>query len=201
MKNVSDRPVLLSWPNGQGRGLYIARNDSAEGIIGYLSEGETTIALSSQTERVFPLLRPSTYPEIDPENMMELEIRWRFAQPIVRRTPRTLRLTILGHGSYIRPTPRVIHHYEPMTPEKARRGVTDSHPDDDERVVRDGKSYSIKQRGGRPHDWASEWSLLFASGRRTQSSTGKRSLMHWRQKSGVPKPLLFTARSRLACPC
>jgi hypothetical protein len=59
LKNFSDRPILLSWPSGQGRGLYIARNDSAEGIMGYLSEGETTIALSSQAERVFPLLRPS----------------------------------------------------------------------------------------------------------------------------------------------
>jgi hypothetical protein len=94
LKNFSDRPVLLSWPNGQGRGLYIARNDSAEGIMRYLFEGETTIVLSSQAERVFPLLRPSAYSKIDPENMMELEIRWQFAQPIVWRTPRTLRVAI-----------------------------------------------------------------------------------------------------------
>ena len=59
LKNFSDRPVLLSWPNGQGRGLYIARNDSAEGIMRYVYEGETTIVLPSQAERVFPLLRPS----------------------------------------------------------------------------------------------------------------------------------------------
>jgi hypothetical protein len=84
----------LSWPNGQGRGLYIARIDSVEGIMGYLSEGETTIVLSSQAERVFPLLRPSAYSEIDPENMMQLEIRWQFAQPILWRVPRTLRVTI-----------------------------------------------------------------------------------------------------------
>ena len=94
LKNFSDRPVLLSWPNGQGRGLYVARNDSAEGIMRYLSDGETTIMLSSQAERVFPLLRPSAYSEIDPENMMELEIRWRSAQPIVWRTPRTLPVAI-----------------------------------------------------------------------------------------------------------
>jgi hypothetical protein len=94
LKNFSDRPILLSWPNGQGRGLYIARNDSVEGIMGYLSEGETTIVLSSQAERVFPLLRPSAYSEIDPENMMQLEIRWQFAQPILWRVPRTLRVTI-----------------------------------------------------------------------------------------------------------
>src|SRR5581483_7482919 len=94
LKNVSDRPVLLSWPNSQGRGLYIARNDSAEGIMNYLSEGETTIALSSQGEKVFPLLRPSAYSEIDSENMMELEIRWQIAQPIVWRKPRMLRVAI-----------------------------------------------------------------------------------------------------------
>lgn len=94
LKNFSDRPVLLSWPNGQGRGLYIARNDSAEGIMRYLFEGETAIVLASQAERVFPLLRPSVYSEIDPENMMELKIRWQFAQPIVWCAPRTLRVTI-----------------------------------------------------------------------------------------------------------
>jgi hypothetical protein len=41
-------------------------------------------------EAVLPLLKPHTYADIAPENMMELQIRWQFAQPILWREPRTL---------------------------------------------------------------------------------------------------------------
>jgi hypothetical protein len=90
LKNVGDRPILLSWTDGQADRLKIARDDSAKNIMRSLFEGEATIALSPQAETVLPLLKPQRYADIDPENMMELEIRWQFAQHMLWRNPRTL---------------------------------------------------------------------------------------------------------------
>ena len=38
LKNVSERPILVSWDNGQSDRLIIARDQSAEGIMRYLYE-------------------------------------------------------------------------------------------------------------------------------------------------------------------
>ncbi|MGJ5082725.1 hypothetical protein [Bradyrhizobium sp. HKCCYLS3013] len=94
LKNVSERPILISWTDGQSDKLIVARDRTAEGLFRYLHASETTISLPPQGEAILPLLRPSTFPEIDPENMMEIEMRWQFAQPILWRRPRMLRISI-----------------------------------------------------------------------------------------------------------
>jgi hypothetical protein len=90
LKNLSDRPILLSWADGNSTQLRIAKSQSVRAIMMSLVEGETTIALSPKAEATLPLFRPSGYDCIDPENMLELAIRWQFAQPIIWREPRRL---------------------------------------------------------------------------------------------------------------
>jgi hypothetical protein len=94
LKNVSERPILLSWTDGDAAKLRIGRDQSSRGIMRTLFDGETTIALSPQGEAVLPMFRPQAYEVIDPENMMELDLRWQFAQPVLWRAPRKLRIKI-----------------------------------------------------------------------------------------------------------
>jgi hypothetical protein len=94
LKNVSERPILVSWTDGQADQLIVAKDHSPEGIFRYLQEGETTISLAPQDEAVLPLLRPRTYEQIDVENMMEVELRWRLAQPVLWQLPRRLPVRI-----------------------------------------------------------------------------------------------------------
>jgi hypothetical protein len=90
LKNVSERPILLSWTDGNACQIRIARNQSSREIMRTLFDGETTIALSPQAEATLPLFKPQPYDDIDSENMLELAISWQFAQPIWWRSPRTL---------------------------------------------------------------------------------------------------------------
>jgi hypothetical protein len=39
------------------------------------------ISLGAEAEVFLLVLKPSTYNEIDSDNRMEIELRWRFAQP------------------------------------------------------------------------------------------------------------------------
>jgi hypothetical protein len=90
LKNVSDRPILLSWTDGQTDRLKIARDHSARNIMRSLFAGETTIALAPQAATRLPVIKPRMYADVDPENILQLEIRWQFAQPILWRKARSL---------------------------------------------------------------------------------------------------------------
>jgi hypothetical protein len=90
LKNLSERPILLSWADGNYTQLRIAKGQSVRAIMMSLFDGQTTIALSPKAEATLPLFKPSNYDDIDPENMLNLAIRWQFAQPIIWREPRTL---------------------------------------------------------------------------------------------------------------
>jgi hypothetical protein len=70
LKNVSARPILLSWPDGEIGKLRIAKDQSLHGVVRSLSSGETTIALSPQAEALLPIYKPQAFEEIDPENML-----------------------------------------------------------------------------------------------------------------------------------
>ena len=94
LKNVSERPILVSWQEGRTDQFIIAKDHSPEGMFRHLHEGETTIALAPQQEAVLPLLKPRTYPEIDAENMIETELRWQLAQPLLWQLPRRLTVSI-----------------------------------------------------------------------------------------------------------
>lgn len=93
LKNASDRPILVSWDNDRTK-LLVAKDQTPQGIFSYLSEGQTVISLGAEVEVILPVLRPSTYNEIDSDNRMELELRWRFAQPRFWVADRRLRISI-----------------------------------------------------------------------------------------------------------
>jgi hypothetical protein len=96
LKNVSDRPILVIWNNSDGSStqLRLGTAQTKEGILGALAEHETRIALGPDEKVFLPILKPSSFPRIDPDNMLEIDLRWRFAQPRVWRTDRPIRVSI-----------------------------------------------------------------------------------------------------------
>jgi hypothetical protein len=92
LRNASDRPILVSWGNDRTK-LLVAKDQTLQGIFSYLS-GQTVISLGPEAEVFLPVLKPSTYNEIDSDNRMELELRWRFAQPRIWVADRRLRISI-----------------------------------------------------------------------------------------------------------
>src|SRR5262249_17289077 len=94
LENVSDRPILVSWDNGEPNRLRLATNDSIRGIVTSLISGETVICIESKSEMVMPVLKAAKYDDIDAENMLELELRWKFAQPRVWKRDRSILISI-----------------------------------------------------------------------------------------------------------
>jgi hypothetical protein len=94
LKNASDRPILVSWDNGDRSKLLVARDQTKDGIFDSLSEGRSVISLGSEAEAYLPVFRPNTYNEIDPDNIMELHLRWRFAQPRIWAADRRIRIPL-----------------------------------------------------------------------------------------------------------
>lgn len=94
LRNVSDRPLLASWKDGNRNGLRIAKAQTAEGVVQTLFDGETTVALGPHGGAYLPLFLPREKEAIEPENMMEVEIKWRFAQPRIWRVDRSITVAI-----------------------------------------------------------------------------------------------------------
>jgi len=94
IKNISDRPILVSWDDGDTTRLRIARDQSAQGMVHTLFCGQTVISLGPMREASLPVLRPGTYEQIDPENFLEIDLRWRFAQPRLWKVDRHLRVAL-----------------------------------------------------------------------------------------------------------
>jgi hypothetical protein len=94
LRNVSDRPLLASWKDGNRDGLRIAKAQTAERVVRTLFNGETTVSLGPHGEAYLPLFLPRDKEAIEPENMMEMEIKWRFAQPRIWRVDRSVSVAI-----------------------------------------------------------------------------------------------------------
>jgi hypothetical protein len=94
LRNVSDRPLLASRKDGDIDGLRIAKAQTVEGVVQTLLDGETTISLAPNGDAYLPLFLPRNAEAIEPENMMAVEIRWRFAQPRIWRVDRSINVAI-----------------------------------------------------------------------------------------------------------
>jgi hypothetical protein len=94
LRNVSDRPLLISWKHGDQNGLRIAKAQTILGVVQTLFDGEATLALGPNGEAYLPLFWPRDKEAIDPENMMEVKIKWRFAQPRIWRVDRSIPVAI-----------------------------------------------------------------------------------------------------------
>ncbi|KYH01705.1 hypothetical protein [Bradyrhizobium sp. DOA1] len=94
VKNSSDRPILVSWKDGDRSKMRVAKGQSVEGVLQTMFDGETTISLGASGEAVLPVFRPGNYDCIDPENQMELRLHWKFAQPRIWKTDRSIVVSI-----------------------------------------------------------------------------------------------------------
>jgi hypothetical protein len=91
VKNVSDRPILMSWDGRDSSRLRIAKDQSVRGILQVMLRDRTVLSLDSEEAACLPLIKPGNYDEIDPENYLEIEINWKFAQPRIWKVDRRLR--------------------------------------------------------------------------------------------------------------
>jgi len=94
VRNISNRPIIMRWRHGPGPGFRLAKNDTSRGVIETLFAGDATATIDPEATRIFHLLKPNDYDEIDPDNVIELEITWKFAQPIILQTERRIRIAI-----------------------------------------------------------------------------------------------------------
>ncbi|WP_316159795.1 hypothetical protein [Bradyrhizobium sp. SZCCHNRI20481] len=93
IKNVSDRPVLLIWRNEvDAHQLRMGKSQSA--IVESMFEEETIVAVGPEAQVILPLIQPPNYEEIDPENCIWINLRWRFAQPRIWLFDRKLKIWI-----------------------------------------------------------------------------------------------------------
>ncbi|WP_159011357.1 hypothetical protein [Bradyrhizobium sp. S69] len=92
-KNASDRPILVSWDNDRTK-LRVGKDQSAHAILRSLGDEQTVVSLGPEAEAYLPVFKPNTYDLIDPHNRMELELKWRFAQPRFWIAERRLRISL-----------------------------------------------------------------------------------------------------------
>ncbi|OPY95757.1 hypothetical protein A5906_07250 [Bradyrhizobium sacchari] len=90
LKNPSDRPILVSWNNGDYRKMRVAKGQSLEGVLQTMFDGETTISLDGGAEAVLPIFKPRDYDDISSESQIELCLRWKFAQPRIWKVDRSI---------------------------------------------------------------------------------------------------------------
>ena len=90
VKNVSDRPILITWNAGDSSRLRLAKDQSARAILRGIIDDETIISLGPESEALLVLFKPSAYDEIDAENSLEIDIRWKFAQPRIWNAERRI---------------------------------------------------------------------------------------------------------------
>jgi hypothetical protein len=94
VKNVSDRPILISWDNRDRTKLRLAKDQSTRGILQTLMHDQTVVSLGPGAEVYLPVLKPGNYDEIDPDNIVELHLGWKFAQPRVWMVDRRIRVSL-----------------------------------------------------------------------------------------------------------
>ena len=94
IRNVADRPIIVSWRHGPDTGFRLAKDDSVKGIVQTMFPGEATAIVEPDSTRHFHLLKPGNYDEISQENVIDLQMCWKFAQPIVWQARRKIRLSI-----------------------------------------------------------------------------------------------------------
>jgi hypothetical protein len=95
VKNNSDRPIFVSWKSGQYPGrLGISQGHSTKEIIASIIEGQRTTVVEPAEFHDFVLHLPPDASATDPENRVELKLRWRYAQPVWWQLDRPLNVSI-----------------------------------------------------------------------------------------------------------
>jgi hypothetical protein len=83
----------MNYENFTDKGLQMM-HDAIHKAIAADSEAMKRGALGPQAEAYLPLFWPREKEAIEPENMMEMKIKWRFAQPRIWRVDRSIPVAI-----------------------------------------------------------------------------------------------------------
>ena len=96
VKNRSDRPILLHLEGGKYRDEFTVwpDHDTESAAHGMRPGATTTIAVDPQSELELPLIRPTLFDDIPNENEIVASVRWSYAQPLLFRPSRPLRISI-----------------------------------------------------------------------------------------------------------
>jgi hypothetical protein len=93
--NPSDRPILVESETGAQSGhLRLAQDDSIRGIVTSLLPGSMRFPIDAGATKEFPLLKPPRFAEMDENSECLLQLRWRFAQPILWRAWRSIKVSV-----------------------------------------------------------------------------------------------------------
>lgn len=93
--NRSERPIILSWPNGtENDAMRLATDHSIGAIVNSLHEGEQAIALDGKVEEEFPVMVPPNWDQLEPQQTIEIRVNWHFAQPMIWKRHRSFLVRI-----------------------------------------------------------------------------------------------------------
>ncbi|MGM4870656.1 hypothetical protein AB7645_05445 [Bradyrhizobium sp. 956_D2_N1_5] len=92
VKNYSARPVIVTWEFENHNHLGLAKDSSVHGIVDSVFPGEKEICLGPDAEVHLQVIKPSNFRQIDPENSVQVRLRWRYAQPMLWKADRTIRV-------------------------------------------------------------------------------------------------------------
>jgi hypothetical protein len=94
VQNLSPRPILIGWHNS-AETMRVALDDTLRNVLGsQFSSKRTIVALDAGEVREFPLLNPRGYEALPAEAPLSIDIKWKFAQPILWQPERTIRVWI-----------------------------------------------------------------------------------------------------------
>ncbi|WP_156390479.1 hypothetical protein [Rhizobium sp. Root1203] len=95
VQNRSDRPIILTWADGPSRTAFrIGKDQTTRALVRSLVATETSTPVEGLAVRVFPVYRPEGFDDLDAEAVIELEFLWRFAQPMIYKRDRRVRMQI-----------------------------------------------------------------------------------------------------------
>lgn len=93
--NRSPRPLLVSWRSGiLNHQFGLASDHSTRAIVHSMLPGERTQVVEGNETADFVLLKPNNFSEIAPNNIIDVDVHWSFAQPILWQHPRRLNVRI-----------------------------------------------------------------------------------------------------------
>ena len=93
--NRSERPLILSWPTGISENdLRLSVDHTLDQIVAATLDGTKSTAVGGNEQADFVVFKPERFDRMDKDQIMELEVLWRFAQPVIWQRERKLRVRI-----------------------------------------------------------------------------------------------------------
>lgn len=93
--NRTVRPVLIFWQSADdGNRFRVSRSTSIKSIIEAAIPGDRCQVVQGEASIDLELFKPPRMDHIDDDNIIEAEVYWQFAQPVLWQRPRRLPVRI-----------------------------------------------------------------------------------------------------------